>query len=230
MKKTYLIFTICFLTTLSNSAQNDRNDTIFKRDGTKIIDDFAAIIIQTDEIKLAKVKESSLQNKKLKPKDLIWTIIPVEKIDKVIDNDVELKFREFLNDDDEVWESKFNNNKKKVYVHERKIYKNVILPNGKQRLLELLVEGKCDLYVDITSSASNDGIGSGDSFNYRYYVRRKGEEKSTLFKGFGYLIGSKFKSYYFDDCPKAKEFIEKHEKITGEQLIELVNLYNESCN
>tara|TARA_R110002049_G_scaffold308818_1_gene514195 strand:- start:863 stop:1438 length:576 start_codon:yes stop_codon:yes gene_type:complete len=159
------------------------------------------------------------------------------------------KKRKLLNEDDVIWESKTNNHKKKVWVHSRSEQKTVILPNGKLELLELLVEGKCDLYFTIKPSHSiNFSLNFGPSMtsgpdNYYYYFKRIGELKSTLFIGTSVEPFSKYGEFvrikklnYFDDCPKAKQFIEKEKNFLSCKLLNLLNyitriviIKNNSC-
>ena len=135
------------------------------------------------------------------------------------------KKRKLLNENDVVWESKTNNHKKKVWVYSRYERKSLVSPKGKLKFLKPLVEGKCDLYIEYIPYGTYEGFVG--IHNY-YYFLRKGEWKSTLFAGTGEFIRTK-KLEYFNDCPKAREFIKKQKKISEFQVIELVKLYNEHC-
>lgn len=227
MKKEYLIFTILlFITFLDSIAQDMPNDTIVRKDGTKIIDNFKTIIAHNNHLITSKYDISMESIMGTNEKGLKQIAIPLKEIDKVINNHLVKKKRKFLDDDDVIWKSE-SNNKRNVWVHSRSERKTVILPNGKLKLLHLLVEGKCDLYIDFTISTLGNNSDFNKVNNY-YYVHKESELKSTLFKGSGEFIKTK-KIDYFDDCPKAKEFIQIHNKLSQLQIIKLVNLYNDNC-
>ena len=226
MSKKHILISILLLTSINCFSQNIPNDTIVKKDGTKIIDDFKTIIVHKDYL-ITSTHEISIERiENINENDLKKIAIPLKKIDKIISNDIYQKKRKFLYKNDIVWESKTNNDKKKVWVHSRSQSKTVVLPNGKLKLLPLLVEGVCNLTFDLKFGNYNNP----DIPRYYYYVQRKGEQKSTLFKGEpGEFIKTK-KIEYFDDCLKAKEFMNPHKKLSRLQIIKLVKLYNEYCD
>ncbi len=236
MSKKHILFTILLLTYLNSFSQNIPNDTIVKKDGTKIIDNFKTITVHKNYLITSKYEISIERIESINEKDLTKIAIPLKEIDKVIANGIYLKKRKFLNENDVIWESETNNNKRKVWDYTRSERKTVVLPNGKIKLLLLLVEGKCDLYLDFSPGNSSNFV------FYHYYFKKEKERKSTLFKGElekfftttfdtsarGEFIKSKNLDY-FDDCTKAKEFIKTKNKLSQKGIIELVKLYNEYC-
>ncbi|GAA4963332.1 hypothetical protein [Algibacter aquimarinus] len=226
MSKKHIIFTLFLLTYLNSFSQSIPNDTIVKKDGTKIIDDFKTITVHKDYLITSTYEISIERIESIKDKDLKKIATPLKEIDKVVTNGIYQKKRKFLNKNDVVWESKTNNHKKKVWVHSRSQSKTVVLPNGKLKLLPLLVEGVCNLTFDLKFG----NYTNPDIPRYYYYVQRKGEQKSTLFKGEPREFIKTKKIEYFDDCMKAKEFMYPHKKLSRLQIIKLVKLYNEHCN
>ncbi|WP_055448499.1 hypothetical protein [Lacinutrix mariniflava] len=228
MSNKFIAYTILFLTYLNSFSQSIPNDTIVKKDGTKIIENFKTIIVHNEYLITSKYELSMEKIKSINDNHLKKIAIPLKDIDKVINNSIYIKKRKFLNENDVIWESETNNHKRKVWVHSRSERKAVVLPNGKLRLLESLVEGKCDLYIDFIVITSAIDFNLYNVNNY-YYVHRKNEWKSTLFKGLGEFIKTK-RIDYFDDCVKAKEFIKTRKKLSQQEIIELVKLYNEYCD
>ncbi|BAO77499.1 hypothetical protein [Winogradskyella sp. PG-2] len=226
MSKKNVIFTILLLTYLNSFSQNIPNDTIVKKDGTKIIENFKTITVHKDYLITSAYEISIERIESINEEDLKKIAIPLKEIDKVISNGIYQKKRKFLNENDVIWESKKNNDKKKVWVHSRSQRKTVILPDGKLKLLPLLVEGVCNLTIDLKFG----NYSNPDTPRYYYYVQRKGEQKSTLFKGEPREFIKTKKIEYFDDCMKAKEFMNPHKKISRLQIIKLVKLYNEYCD
>ena len=158
MSNKYIVFTILLLTYLNSFSQSIPNDTIVKKDGTKIIENLETIIVHNEYLITSKYEISMKKIESINDNDLKKIAIPLKEIDKVINNSIYIKKRKFLNENDVIWESETNNHKRKVWVHSRSERKTVVLPNGKLRLLESLVEGKCDLYIDfiiITSAIDN---------------------------------------------------------------------------
>ena len=215
-----------------------------KKDGTKIIDNFETITILKGYLITSTYKLDKERIEKINEEDLKKIAIPIREIHKVINNSISLKKRKLLGEDDVIWQSKTkkNNHKKKVWVKARSEKKTVVLPDGKLALLELLVEGKCDLYFDINSGFNFDintnlvyGIAPTPP-EALYYFKRKGEPRSTLYKGrskssfsnnLEYVRSKQLK--YFDECPKAKDFITKQKLLSKSQVIETVKLYNNYC-
>ena len=161
--------------------------------------------------------------------DLKKIAVPLKEVDKVISHYIFKKKRKFLNKNDVIWKSPTNNHKRNVWVHSRSERKTILLPNGKYKLLDLLVEGNCDLSIDYKISSSNFGQDyASQRVDHYYYVFRENEPTSTVFKGSGEFIKTK-KINYFDDCKEAKKFLKAQPKLSQLQLEKLVRLYNNQC-
>ncbi|WP_400080639.1 hypothetical protein [Winogradskyella sp. R77965] len=227
---------LLFITFLNSLAQNIPNDTIIKKDGTKIIDNFQTITVYKGHLITSTYELSSERIEKVSEKELKKIAIPINEIDRLISNYKYQKKRKFLNENDIIWNSETNNHKRKVWVLERSETKTVVLPDGKIKFLYPLVEGSCCLYFE--SFPVIDLNGNIIRIDINYYVQREGEYKSTLLKGgpkeffsndLGEFIKTK-KISYFDNCPKAKKIIISQKKISKKEIIELVKLYNEHCD
>ena len=237
MRKKYIILIILLSNIcLKFLAQNIPNDTIIKKDGTRIIDNFKTIIVHKDYLITStfEIEQERIEN--INEKVLKDIALPLKDIVKVIDNGIYQKKRKFLYKDDVIWDSEKNNDKRKVWVRYRSERNTVVLPNGKIKLLHALVEGYCSLYFE--QIPVTNGYDNHIRMDNNYYVHRKGEYKSTFFKGRpkellfsegeGEFIKTK-KINYFDNCPKAKEFIETRKKLSKKEIIMVVNLYNQYC-
>ena len=227
MKSIFLLIitTSLYIISFNSSAQSYRNDTIFKKDKTLVIDDFHKIKISGKNLRLSKLKKESLKKKILSGKDFEKTNIPIDEIEKFIDNGFIMKRIKDINDNDVVSEITANYKKYKL-IHKRTMYKHVNLKN-KEGFIPVLVEGYCDLYFRITYPPNDDRQRNP---HYHYYVKRENEKEITHFKGEGYLIGSSTDINYFEDCPKVIEFIKNQASMNRTKIIEAVKLYNENCS
>lgn len=205
MMKTRLICSLlCLCSGLFARTQSVPNDTIIKKDGTKIIDSFKTLRAFKGYLITSEYELSMERIESVKEEDLEKIAIPLKDIDKVIGHSIYEKKRKALNDDDVIWESEAHPNKKMVWVYSRLERKSVVLPNNKIVLMQVLVEGPCELYIDYSLEDTGYGlsINSFDNFmfqdtgnvilNTNYYVYRElRERKSTVFEGSGEFIKTK---------------------------------------
>lgn len=234
-----ILFLVC--SCFFASAQSIPNDTIIKKDGTKIIDNFKTLRTYKGYL-ITSIYELSMERiESVKEEDLSKIAIPLDEIDKVIGHNIYEKKRKEITDDDVIWTGETHPKKKMVWVYSRLERKSLVLPNGKITLMQVLIEGPCDLYIDYSLEDTGYGLGFNnfDGFmfqdtgnvilNTNYYVYRKlWERKSTVFEGAGEFIKTK-KIDYFDNCPEAKAFIDERKKLSKAEVIQLVELYNDHC-
>ena len=198
----YLIL-LMFISIITG-AQNVPNDTIIKKDGTKIIDSFKTLRAYKGYLITSEYELSIERIESVKDEDLEKIAIPLKDIDKVIGHSIYEKKRKALMDDDVIWGEEVHPNKKMVWVYSRLERKSVVLPNNKIVLMQVLVEGPCELYIDYSLEDTGYGlnINSFDNFmfqdtgnvilNTNYYVYRElRERKSTVFEGSGEIIKTK---------------------------------------
>jgi hypothetical protein len=118
-----------------------------------------------------------------------------------------------------------------IYEFHLTITKGVVGNNENMRLLQVLLEGKVNLYGTSTSFTYNTGFGISGHDSSTYFIKRKEEDKPVFFIAFGYIVKQNFKDFvneYFKDCGtlidkvEKKEFKEKH-------YTEIVEFYNNNC-
>lgn len=100
------------------------------------------------------------------------------------------------------------------YVYANKKKKKLVL-------MQLEVEGKCNLYMTVDT-------GGGRNYVFTKYVKRASEDFVTEYN-VNVLFGKKFKKVsknYFDDCPQLLELL-KSKKI--KTTVKTVQYYNENC-
>jgi hypothetical protein len=108
--------------------------------------------------------------------------------------------------------------------------------NSKPKLMEVIEEGKVNLYkessfglqVGIGPSVSNSNVGAGPNlyhdYSTVYYVKRKTEEYATDIS-FSFKSNS---SRYFSDCDMLLQKIKKKE-FRKKDIIKIVYFYNDYC-
>ncbi|WP_431157841.1 hypothetical protein [Winogradskyella poriferorum] len=238
-KKNTAFSILLLLFTLFISSQTTPNDTIFKKDGTKIIKDYKTITTHKGYLVTSTYELSRERIENISDSDLERMAIPLNEVDKIISHFLFEKRRKDLDPKDRVWESETNNHKRNVWIHRRSEVKNVLLPDGSLKLLTLLVEGKCDLYLDYDF----DDFEYSNRLYYKYYFKKKNAIRSTLYEGdtekfittsfntkaIGEFIRSK-KFDYFNDCQAVTTVLKEKEKLNKNDIVELVKLYNTSCD
>lgn len=193
MKKIFfLLLLICF----SFSTYAQKNDTIYKTDGTIIIEDIGHFLVKKNHFKysIKRFKKGSE--------------IPLNEVLKIV---IVKSFEK-------------RDGSKGTFSTTYKLLSKS--KNGKfPKFTEVLVEGYCDLFIVHSTNARDRPI-------VHYYLNRPQESAGTIIKRDLLLHKSRNSTLvdYFSDCPQVISYINSLEKISREELSQIVKKYNTECS